>query len=432
MSGSTLDWLKMAPAFAVWYPLDIAPTDIVEVNNSGDIVFVGRGFSNGTYTAQVLKLSATGTLLWATELTTEPGTFTQGVYENNSLIVEDDGVIVTMAGRDHLQITKIGNSGNLVYSKQLKVNGATGSDNPGHLFIKNGADGYYAGFECDSSAAIVKLDADMNIIWSKKLALGEAAWLRAMTVDIIGNLMIGGSIETQNETFLASIDPDGVLQLTSAITNENVYSIDQLIQMDDSSVLINGRTSYLVLNPFSGNFHQVIHALPFAAFSKNGNSISFGSHWNNEYILNVDLLSPECFEAELNFDQSVSPFSGTMEDITCSSVNMGGLTGYTPALTDLPGELLTGCDLGVSELATVELTLYPNPVAEGKTLSLALESKDVKNATIFIMDVHGKMVKVQPFEPIIRVSELEPGVYIVRVCSDSKVPFAQQKFIVSE
>ena len=44
MSGSTLDWLKIATAFAVWYPLDIDPTDIVEVNNTGEIVFVGRGF----------------------------------------------------------------------------------------------------------------------------------------------------------------------------------------------------------------------------------------------------------------------------------------------------------------------------------------------------------------------------------------------------
>jgi hypothetical protein len=430
VAGGTGVWIKTVAAHPVWAPMDIAPTDIARCSANDDIIFVGRGNSGNDYTAKVIKVNASGDILWTREINTEPGTYSQTIYENNPMIMENDGVIISMAGDNHLQITKLDLNGNQVYSKQLQVDGTQSILNPGHLFIPNSSGGYFAGFECDNSPAIVSLDESLNVLWAKKITQGENAQLRSMVQTQAGDILLGGIGEGEGETFLARLNENGVEQNYASFTDSELYSIDQLFEMNDTTVIANVRTGYLLVNPNDWTYDEMLNDSPFCSFDKSPNGWSFGSHWNYDYYLDFDPRNPECISYTGPEAKNSTAISATEETITCTVANMGTLINYSPTPTSVLVALFNDCFLSVEDKTQTDLTIYPNPLRAGENLSFLSNELQGKNARVLFTDLQGKLMAEMIFEQEITTPALSSGVYFVRILGENGALVALKKIVI--
>lgn len=427
LNSDTVVWSKSISASPYWYPMDINPTEIVECNN-GDIIFIGRGIAfAGQYSAKVIKTDASGNLLWQKEFFAQ-NQYSQGVYENNPAILENDGIILSMSGDNDLYEAKIDFSGNLVSSHQLKLDVTSSGITPGYLFIPNHSGGYFAGFECDSSVAVVSLDASMNVLWAKKMLIGENARLRSIYQTTAGSILIGGLTGMQGETFIGELNPNGTVQSYHQLSNSELYSIDQLFEINDSTLLANTRTGYLKINKNDWSYDETTFSGSlFNSFRKSANGWTFGSAWSMEYFLDFNLDSPECIQHEFEANKLAESIPLTSESITCNVNAYGAVTtGTIWPPEDMMITTTNNCYLSVSDETINDLTVYPNPVQSGSTLSF---SHEIKNAVIVFIDLQGKTVAETTFAQQVSVPRLNAGIYLVKII-DKKGTVATQRIVV--
>lgn len=412
MNGDQAIWSKSIPAHTDWAYMDISPLDIVECPN-GDIVFIARGnMTPSDYSAKVIKVSSSGQFIWSKEILTENNTYSQSVYENNPMIVENDGIIITMAGYNHLQVTKINFDGDILYSKQLKVQGTLTPVNPGHLFIPNSSGGYYAGFECDHAPAIVNLDDSLNILWSRKIESDEETQLHSLLQLPSGKLLIGGKAES--DAFIATLNTDGTVQDYHRFNQSALYSADQLFLFDSNTVLVNGRESYGFINTDSWSFHEMVHDVPFCAFYQSVNGWSFGSHWHKDYFLNFNPGVPECFSS-LNVMPFPMPAVITTDTtIQATIIDMGEVMDVVIPMSKLQATVVQDCSLGLDETTGESFEVSPNPTSGEVHIK---HPEDVKEIVVY--DIFGKPVwssKPQTAkQTIIDLSEEAPGIYLIQI-----------------
>lgn len=412
MNGNQVSWSKTIPAHAVWTYMDISPLDIAECPN-GDVIFIARGNLNPSdNSAKVVKVSAAGQLIWTKEIMAEQNTYSQTVYENNPMIVENDGIIISMAGNNHLQVTKINFEGEVLYSKQLKVQGTTSPLNPGHLFIPNSSGGYYAGFDCDNSPAIISLDATLNIVWSRKIGSNESTQLRSLLQLPTGKLLIGGIAESDG--FAAALNSDGTLQDYHRFNHSSMYSADQLFPYNDSTILVNGRGSYGFINTNSWSFHEFIHDVPFCAFYPSANGWTFGSHWHKEYFLDFNPGSPACLATLNVMPFAMLPVIAADTAIQATITDMGEVLDVVIPVTDLQATLAHGCSLGLEETEQGSIQIAPNPTTGKVSITHPEGAREV-----LVFDVFGKLVlstKTQATAQTgIDLSGEAPGIYLISV-----------------
>ncbi|WP_343633399.1 T9SS type A sorting domain-containing protein [Fluviicola sp.] len=412
MNGDQVSWSKSIPAHNLWAEMDICPQDIAECPN-GDIIFIARGNNSGDYSTKVVKVSSSGQLIWTKEILAQHNTYSQTVYENNPMIVENDGIIITMAGYNHLQVTKINFDGEVLYSKQLKVQGTLTPVNPGYLFIPNNAGGYYAGLECDNSPAIVSLDNSLNILWSRKIESDEETKLRSLLELPGGELLIGGM--SDSNAFVAKLHADGTLQDYHRFNQSALlYSADQLFLFDSNTVLVNGRTSYGFINTANWTFHEMVHNVPFCAFYPSANGWSFGSHWSNDYYLDFNPGVPECFSGLNVMPFPMPAISATDTAIQAMITDMGEVMDVVIPITDLQATVIQDCSLGLDEAEQGSFRAAPNPT----TGLISIEHPESVEE-LFVYDIFGKLVlsskTQQAKETIIDLSGEAPGVYLIRI-----------------
>jgi len=412
LNGNQVSWSKSIPAHNVWAYMDISPLDITECPN-GDVVFIARGnLTSSDYSTKVVKVSAAGQLIWTKEILAESGTYSQTVYENNPLIVENDGIIISMSGSNHLQVTKINFEGEVLYSKQLKVQGTTTPLNPGHLFIPNNSGGYFAGFECDNSPAIISLDSSLNILWARRIESDQVTQLRSLLQLPSGKLLLGGITET--DAFVAALNPNGTVEDYHRFDHSTLYSADQLFRFDSSTILVNGRNSYGFINMDTWTFHEKPHDAPFAAFYLSTNGWTFGSHWSKEYFLDFNPGIPECFPNFSVFPFPMQSVNTTDTSIQATITNMGEVTDVVIPMTDLQATLVHGCDLGLEETEQGSFTLSPNPT----TGTVSITHPDGVGE-VLVYDVFGKLVlsinTQTATQTCIDLSEEAPGIYLIRI-----------------
>lgn len=412
MNGEQVIWSKSIPAHNVWAYMDISPLDITELAN-GDVIFVARGnLTSSDYSAKVVKVNAAGQLIWTKEILAEESTYSQTVYENNPMIVENDGIIITMAGYNHLQVTKINFNGEVLYSKQLKVQGTITPFNPGHLFIPNSSGGYFAGFECDNSPAIVCLDDSLNILWARKTETDEAAKIRSI-LQLPGKLIIGGMAES--DAFVASIAPDdGIIQHYYRFDHSALYSVDQLFPYDSNTILVNGRSSYGFVNTHIWTFHEMVHNVSFCAFHPSSNGWSFGSHWAKDFFLDFNPGAPECFENLNVFPLPMTPTSTVSSIIQATITDMGEVMDVVIPVSDLQATIVQNCYLGLEETETGSFSISPNPTAGSVTIVHPESAGEV-----LVYDIFGKLISSSKpqaaAQTIIDLSGQAPGVYWIKI-----------------
>ena len=414
LNGNQVSWSKSIPAHDIWMYIDISPLDITECPN-GDVIFIARGNKltiSSDYSTKVIKVNPAGQLIWTKEILAEQHTYSQSVYENNPMIVENDGIIISMAGYNHLQVTKINFDGEILYSKQLKLQGSTTSLNPGHLFIPNNSGGYFAGFECDNSPAIISLDSSLTILWARKIESDQQTKLRSLMQLPNGKLLLGGIAET--DAFFTTLFTNGMVQDYHRFDHSVLYSADQLFQFDSTRILVNGRNSYGFINTNNWTFHEFVHELPFSAFHPSANGWTFGSHWQKEYFLNFNPGSPECLTT-LN----VMPFPMQSVNVTDTVIqstitDMGEVMDVVIPISDLQATVAHGCYLELEETEPGSFTISPNPTAGPVNIMHPDGAGEV-----FVFDIFGKCVlstKTQTATQTgIDLSAESPGIYFIQV-----------------
>lgn len=428
MSGDTLLWSKYVPSHVNWAYMDIAPLDISKCTNSDDIIFLGRGSGTDGYTTRILKLDPDGELIWSREITADPNLYDQMNYHNNPMIMENDGFIFSMPGRDDLQVIKFDWDGDMAYSKLLHAEGNLFVANPGHLFIPNVGGGYLAGFECDGNAAIVKLNASFNVQWAHRIVIGEDAKLRSLMVTPNGQIFLAGKRFEEGGTFIGELDQTGTVESYYSFDDSEFYSIDQLFAYNGTKILANGRsTGYAIVDLIDGSYEEYNHNSAFCAFQQMNTTWSFGSHWAYDYYLDFDPEMPDCFDYTGPVSHPLVPISANDEGITCTVSNVGTLLPYTPQLTDLPTTLTNDCFLSVHEEALSHFTLYPNPVQSGAVLSFTTEG--INATRVVLTDVQGKTVIETAFSQEILLPQLQSGVYFVTVLGENGA-VATEKLVV--
>ena len=426
MDGDAVIWAKSFPVDN-WAPMDSNPYEILKYNSNGDIMMIMRGMNNaGNYSAKVLKLNSSGTLIWSKELIAQPE-YSQTAFENNPSIVENDGVIISMAGENDLVISKINNYGNLVYSKLISIQGFGGFLNTGNFFIPNHSGGYLAGFECAHAPAVISFDHFFNIQWAKRIPTGENARPRSLCQTSAGDIYIGGPGETPYETYIAKLSSSGNLQAYQQFSDSLIYSMDQLIDYNDTTLLANTRFGYAFIHLNDWGYDVTsLDYLWFNLLKNSSGSWTLSGSWAANHFLNFDLDNPQCIDFHKKTNQSSVPFAVTAEDITCNLIDHGSLVAFNPQLSNMQATISTSCYLSVPEETMNKLTVYPNPVQSGSVLSFSHEMKD---ATIALTDLQGKTIGETTFSQQMTIPQLTAGIYLVKI-TDKKGQIITRRIVV--
>ncbi|MCD2258364.1 VCBS repeat-containing protein [Psychroserpens sp. XSD401] len=128
---------------------------------------------------------------------------------------------------------------------------------------------------------------------------------------------------------------------------------------------------------------------------------------------------------------SLNTHIGIGSDTTINSVVIYWPSGIIDTVTNpsinTPLEVEEGATLGLENSLTDELIIYPSPAKD----VINIESLELNDSTIYsIFDITGKRIMNSKLEsPIIDVSKLSPGNYILRIVSGTSIK--SQKFIKS-
>jgi Leucine-rich repeat (LRR) protein len=124
----------------------------------------------------------------------------------------------------------------------------------------------------------------------------------------------------------------------------------------------------------------------------------------------------------INMDASLDPglIAVNNPNLTCIQIDAGYIPNGTDWVVDATASFSTNCSssVGINELTTQEVIVYPNPVQN--QLFVALESGQITKMDI--LDLSGKVVKsIDGNSANVNVSDLNNGIYILKVYTQNGV-----------
>lgn len=132
------------------------------------------------------------------------------------------------------------------------------------------------------------------------------------------------------------------------------------------------------------------------------------------------------FEGTAAVDALSNSTAGIRNNNGCTDTNNNGADFTVAAPTPRNSATATNtCTLGVKENQIAGLNIYPNPVTNGK-FSISTNANAEKSVVIF--DVLGKQVFKTTATETVNVSNLNAGVYIVKITEEGKT--ATRKLII--
>lgn len=427
MNDDQIDWGKSVDLGDSWIPMDFFPFDVVQCDTTGDILFIGRSNHANRYTASILKLDANGNYQWGRRVTTEPDYFSQSIQEMNPAIVMNDGILVSMSGENMLQFTKFDLDGNLLYSKQLKVQGSGTDNNPGHLLIPTNNGGYIAGFECDGYPALVYLDATLQVQWAEKVTNHQAS-LNSIFQTADGRIFIGGKADST--AFLATLDLSGTILHYYLLTNSGLSNLDQLFSLNDSLLLANGRTGCALINPATGMYSEILYPNSgMGLLRQNDNTFTYSGVTAFDYYLNFDPMNPDCLDHTATTSHNLNSETATNETITTTIIDGGGIYFDHPTISNMPTSLVNACVLSIAnETMETAFTIFPNPANSGSLLTVS--APGIQADRIILTDVQGKTIANLPFSAQVQIPELTPGIYFLAPANQQGMLVPLQKLVI--
>ncbi|MDQ3047275.1 MAG: SBBP repeat-containing protein, partial [Bacteroidota bacterium] len=292
----------------------------IKIDASGNIYGIGWGFGGGT---TILKLNASGLEIWTKNMSVISATdigidATGNVYSAGSFfsgtIDFDPGpgtFNLTSAGSDDIWISKLNQSGNFVWAKNIGGSGHPEAnsivlDGSGNLYITgytNGVVDFDPGpgtynltstsASYDYDAFILKLDSLGNFLWVKSFGSNSYDIGRSIALDGLGNIYTTGSF---NGT--ADFDPGpGIHYLSAASTgsaDEDVF----ISKLDPNGNFLwaknfggySGDYGTSVEVDLSGNVYATGHFRGLVDFDSGPGIFSLTSEDADVFILKLDSL----------------------------------------------------------------------------------------------------------------------------------------------
>ena len=246
------------------------------------------------------------------------------------------------------------------------------------------------------------------------------------------NLVTNGSFETWTTGV-----PDGWVTFPS---NANGGSIAQ--EMGAANVQ-NGASSLKVIAPAgTGNVKTAYTDIPvtagqeytFSYYYKDASDNAKGRHWagwrsdSAQLDDNADVLRPNAYFANSNGWELVT-FTGTAP-ATATMFRLDfrvyqEAAGQDSGVIYYDNVVFGLSSLGVNKNDIAGLSIYPNPVTNG---TLFINSTTGVNKTVVIYDILGKQVLKTVTANAVNVSNLNGGVYVLKITEDGKT--ATRKLVI--
>jgi len=421
--------------------------------------------SAGGYDIFILKLDASGNLLWAKamggtsydygmSITTDASgyVYTSGYFYGTADFDPSSGTTnLTSAGEYDIFIQKLDAFGNLLWAKAM---GGTSTDTGYSITTDASGNVYTTGFfqgtaDFDPSAGttnltsagssdifIQKLDASGTLIWAKRMGGTSFDYGNSITTDASGNVYTTGYFK---ET--ADFDPSsGTTDLTSA------GSYDIFIQKLDASgdfvwAKAMGGTStdigYSITTDASGNVYTTGFFQGTADFDPSAGTTNLTSAGSSDiFIQKLDASGTLIWAKAMggisgDYGMSITTdaygnvyttgtFQGTADfDPSVGTTNLTSAGEY-----DIFVAKYTQSGLSVSDFSVSGISIYPNPT--NSKLTIDNEGLTIKN--IEITDLTGKTLKSFSNIPIEQFSNYEidlshfvNGIYLLSMQTDKEI-----------
>ena len=420
LGGSNDDW-----AYSIQQTIDGGYIVAGESNsNSGDV-----GGNNGGSDYWIVKLDASGSLIWENNLggsdndlaysiqqTTDGGYIVTGKSNSN------DGDVGENNGGYDYWIVKLDASGTLIWETSLG-----GSDNDLANSIQQTTDGGYiiAGWSDSINGDvggnnggfdywIVKLDASGTLVWETNLGGSNDDFAFSIQQTIDGGYIVTGVSNSNNgnvggnnggsDFWTVKLDASGTLVWETNLGGSYFDDAHSIQQTSDYGYIVTGNT-------FSNDGDV------------GGNNGSF-DYW----IVKLDANGILVWETNLGGSDGDWPTS-IQQTSDGGYIVAGGSTsndgdignnhgGYDYWIVKLDSDLSVG-----DYIIDNNIILYPNPAAN--TFTIANLSETISK--VEILDLQGKVipVKFKTHENTVDISNLQPAMYIVKIYAATTI-YTQQ------
>ncbi|MEO1260192.1 MAG: gliding motility-associated C-terminal domain-containing protein [Bacteroidota bacterium] len=235
MSGLTGQIIKLSPSGNLHWARQVTTSAFgafrIACGNDGNIFYTSKAETPDNNTQQVIvKLNASGQMVWDKSMDNFNNPFLEG------LATTDDGGCLTTSGGDVFQHAfhyhKLSSEGAIVFSKSLEINTL-----PRSRSIIQLASGDYliGGNTSEPAGLLVKADANGSPLWAKSYS---GFGINKVDEFPNGHLLIAGPSSNFNKIVIARLTAQGDLLWAKVIGNEAVSINGNGIATPDGGVLL--------------------------------------------------------------------------------------------------------------------------------------------------------------------------------------------------
>ena len=421
--------------------------------------------SSGEYDFFILKLDTSGNFLWVKTFGEQTQDFGITINSNSNDNITITGTFTGLvdfdpgAGTHYVQaigigamyILKLTNQGEFLWVKTIDVPSAGYSisfdyDTDENMLMtgtftgtidfdpSNNVFNLTAGSNGEDHIFILKLDANGNFIWAKKIG-NEEPWqfVRAITTDLLGNVYITGAFQgtidfdpsaatyfvtatnSATDIYLLKLNTNGNFEWVQNFGDTgNIVNEGRFIKADNqNNILISGKFGGAV--DFNSSNETDILTSSGNLYNKDAFLAKYDLNGNHIWALSVGGTDRDVGGA-VEFDNSENViFTGTFRSVADLDPGIDVLDFTSNGETDIFIMKLTNDILGLeeNEIAT-NIHLYPNPSSEDFTISLG---QTFQKAEIYISNSLGQQ--------IISKTEIETNQIEIKIQGESGIYFCK-------
>lgn len=367
---------------------------IRKCNLSND--FVAVFYSSENCETYIVKFDQALNVIWCKVLTFPPSSFMQEWFMSANLLTisAQDEIYISLTPLAGSIITKLDNNGNLVFSKKISNTDNTLGINSGNTFNLTSDGGYLLTMTYDSKPNIVKLNASFQVEWSKHFTFNNYSSPQSSVELSNGNFAI--ILQETGETKIAEINAQGqLLSLKQGVNFTYPYVLNAL--SNGNYQLFDHDGNYFKSNAAGGTclratFDHESYGLPIF---RNGNRYVYNRTPLYSFYFIANDQASSCYD--LNVDSvslsNVSFDPNEISDAQLNIENFGSISNFTTNwVVDNTIHVTESCGfLQNEELENLIVSIYPNPISRGSSISLKLGSANVDEVRIF--NTAGQLLK---------------------------------------
>ena len=357
------------------------------IKQKQDKGFIVLGYGCGAENMILIALDSNGVIQW------QKGYFNTLTAEQSDILIENNGDIL-IAGNNNQEsaITKLDINGNLIWTKAFPVEVSRN--------IIKANNGYLITSDYGSKSLIGKVDTNGNWLWSKTIEVNQI--LRINKLNNGNYVLTGRTFITPNtgKAIVITIDENGSILNSLENSEPNyVHQYASSIASNNNVLLLGDKTSIssidynIHLIKTDENINEVCDAVPYSV---------------NDSVITLAMTSKTFIESVL----SVNVLSGAIVGNSLFIEN-------------------TLCDTTINNIQnriSNGISIYPNPT--NKYIRISSDNNKSYQVKLFDFKSNEILNIISAPNEKISLSELERGIYLIKVIQNDKV-LKTQKIILN-